>query len=219
MMETLAPRSVYDNDELGMTARLPLVSGVIFGGGMGLATLAGELGGGGPVTARVLRALVVAVAAGAVYGWVFPRVIGQAARRVLDRWYAGDSAVVPPPADGYLYRLPCSLLRASNRVVGGVLYLGPSGLRFDPLLRYPAPLRESLVIEPLRDVQLDLVQTPVPRWLWVWGRRTLPRIRVRWPGGEARFGVPEAPDILATLHDRVAGLKRAAASADVAEPQ
>ena len=60
MMETLAPRSVYDNDELGMTARLPLVSGVIFGGGMGLATLAGELGGGGPVTARVLRALVVA---------------------------------------------------------------------------------------------------------------------------------------------------------------
>jgi hypothetical protein len=212
MMETLAPRALYDNDELGMTSRLPLVSGVMFGSGMGLFTLVDGLAEGEPAGRTILYALVVGVASGAFYGWAFPRVLISMARRVMDRWYAGDPAVVPPPADGYLYRLPCSVLRASARLVEGVLYLGPRGLRFDPLLRARARMRESLVIEPLRDVHLELVETPVPRWLWVWGRRTLTRIQVRWPGGEARFGIPGAADVFATLQDRVDMIKQAPAS-------
>ncbi|HEU4884514.1 MAG TPA: hypothetical protein VFT45_19825 [Longimicrobium sp.] len=211
-METLAPRDLYDDDELGMTRKLPLASGIFFGGWMGLFTLADAWGGEGTAGGAVLHALLVGVFSGALFGWMFPWLIGGMARRAMNRWYAGDPAVVAPPADGYPYRLPCGMLGASNRVVSGVLNLGPRGLRFDPLLRTPPALRESLIVEPLRDVQLDLVQTPVPRWLWMWGRRTLPRIRVRWPGGEALFGIPDAAGVLATLQNRVRALNDASAS-------
>jgi hypothetical protein len=34
-METLAPRASYDRDELGITDRMPLFAGTIFGAGMG----------------------------------------------------------------------------------------------------------------------------------------------------------------------------------------
>jgi hypothetical protein len=207
MMETLAPRSLYDDDELGMTARLPLISGLFFGAVMGVLALADALGDGEPVGGVIPRALLVAVVAGAFFGWMFPRFIAPLARQANDRWYAGDPSVVAPPADGYVYRLPCARVGPSGRVAGGVLYLGPRGLRFDPLLRTPPRLRESLVVEPLRDVRLDLVETPVPRWLWVLGRRTLSRIRVRWPGGEARFGVPGAGGVLPALQERVDALQ------------
>lgn len=210
-METLAPRDLYDNDELGITARLPLITGILFGIGMTVLDLADALGDGVPLADAMVPALLIGAVSGAVFGWLF-RGMGGMARRAMDRWYAGDPAIVPPPADAYLYRLPCSVLGASNRVVSGVLYVGPRGLRFDPLLRYPAALREPLAIEPLRDIQLELVQTPLPRWLWVSGRRTLPRIQARWPGGEARFGIPDAPGVLATLQYRVDALKQAAVS-------
>jgi hypothetical protein len=212
MMETLAPRALYDNDELGMTARLPFVVGVMAGGLAGLVALAGAVADGEPAVFVILRTLAVGVGMGAVLGYVFSRSIRRVAGPALDRWYVGNPAVVPPPAEGYLYRLPCSILGPSARVVGGVLYLGPRGLRFDPLLRTPPGMRESLVIEPLRSVQLELVQTPVPPWLWVWGRRTLPRILVRWPGGEARFGIPSTAGVFATLQDRVHALKQDPAS-------
>lgn len=212
MMETLAPRALYDNDELGMTAKLPWIFGVMAGSLLGLVTLADALADGEPAASVILRTLAVGVGAGALHGGLFSRLIGRAAGPALDRWYVGNPAVVPPPAEGYLYRLPCSMLDASARVVGGVLYLGPRGLRFDPLLRTPAGMRDSLVIEPLRSVQLELVETPVPPWLWVWGRRTLTRIQVRWPGGEARFGIPGAASVFATLQDRIDALKQAPAS-------
>jgi hypothetical protein len=205
-METLTPRDLYDDDELGMTRRLPMLSGLIFGTGMGLATLVDELGER-PIAGAVAYALVVGVASGALFGWMFPRVVGRMARRVNDRWYAGDPAVVQPAPDGYTCRLPCGWVRTPGGVVGGVLYLGPQGLRFDPLLRTPPRLRENLVVGPLRDFRLELVETPVPRWLWVLGRRTIPRIQVRWPGGEACFGVPGAAGVLRTLRDRVDALQ------------
>ncbi|HYR06931.1 MAG TPA: hypothetical protein VEQ60_04165 [Longimicrobium sp.] len=206
MMETLAPRALYDDDELGMTRRLPMLSGLMFGTGMGLATLVDALGEW-PIAGAVVYALVMGVISGALFGWIFPRTMGWMARRGNDQWYAGDPAVVQPPPEGYAYRLPCGWVPAPGRIVPGVLYLGARGLRFDPLLRTPPRLRESLVVEPLRDVRLELVETPVPRWLWVLGRRTLPRIQVRWPGGEARFGVPGAAGVLRTLQDRVGVLQ------------
>jgi hypothetical protein len=205
MMNTLATRALYDDDELGMTRRLPMLSGLMFGTGMGLVTLMDELGDRS-IAGAVAYALVIGVLSGAFFGWLFPRLIGPMARRANDRWYAGDPAVVQPPPDGYTDRLPCARLHPPPRVLPGVLYLGPRGMRFDPLLRTPPPLRERLVMEPLRDVRLELVETPLPRWLWVLGRRTLPRIAVRWPGGEARFGVPDAPGVLRTLQDRIDAL-------------
>ncbi|HEX2077195.1 MAG TPA: hypothetical protein VHG08_05785 [Longimicrobium sp.] len=207
-METLASRAVYDDDELGMTKRLPVVSGVLFGVGMGVFLLYDALADGGS-PAAIAGALFWAVASGAGYGLLFPWFLGRAARRVNDQLYASDPRLVPPPEpDRYLYRLPCGWVRTPSQVVGGVLYLGPGGLRFDPHLRTPARLRESLVMEPLQEIQLELVHTPLPRWLRVWGRRTLPRIQLRWGGGEALFGVPDATSVFTRLQDRVTALKQ-----------
>lgn len=131
-METLTPRALYDDDELGITRRLPWISGILFGSGIGLFTLIERLGGGGSVAGAFGYALVAAVLGGAGYGLLFPWLLTRLARPVNDRIYAGDPRLVPPPPPGYLYRLPCGYLAKPNLSVGGVLYLGPGGLRFDP---------------------------------------------------------------------------------------
>lgn len=210
LMETLTPRALYDDDELGITRRLPWVCGILFGSAMGLFTLIEKLREGGSLAGAFFYALGVAVFGGAGYGLMFPWLLMRAGRRLNDRVHAGDPRLVPPPPPGrYLYRLPCAYLRRPNFAVGGVLYLGPGGLRFDPHLRTPARFREAVVMEPLQDVQFDVVDCPLPGWLRMWsgGRRTVQRIRARWGGGEALFGIPDAAGVFETLRHRVAALK------------
>jgi hypothetical protein len=220
-MEPLAPRALYEHDDLGITQRLPWICGIFFGSAMGLFTLVDRLSGRGSVAGAFGYALAVAVFGGAAYGLMFPWLLVRVARRMNDRIHAGDPRLVPPPPPGrYLYRLPCGYLRRPNLAVGGVLYLGPGGLRFDPHLRNAARFREAVVMEPLQEVQLDLVDSPLPRWLWMWtaGRRTVQRIRVRWGGGEALFGIPGAAGVLETLQQRVAALKKNPSSSGCSSP-
>ena len=78
-------------------------------------------------------------------------------------------------------------------------------MRFDPHLRNGPRYREGLVMEPLREVEVALLEAPLPRWV-CW-RRSVPRIRVSWPGGEALFGVPDATAVYGRLADRLAAPK------------
>src|SRR6202008_3098492 len=132
-LETLAPRSAYDKDDVGVTERLPLFTGLFFGIPMGLLSFAEHWSDGKtPGTALAYEA-VTAVVTGLIFGFLMPGGLGRLARRVNDRLYAGDPSLVRPPPEGFFYRLPCGWMRTPAMAVHGVLYLGRGGMRFDPL--------------------------------------------------------------------------------------
>ena len=209
-METLAPRETYDTDELGITERLPLYSGVSYGVGMGIFALVESLLDGRSLGRALGSAALMFSFGGLCFGLTFPLLMRVGARRINDRLYAGDWRMVrPPPSGRYTHRLPCAWLRTPNHAVGGVLYLGPGGLRFDPHLRNRARHRESLVMEPLDGMTVQLVHAPLHWRFRVWGHRTIPRIEIRWGDGQlARFGIPDTATVCDRLKRAVADLQR-----------
>lgn len=207
-METLAPRADYDAAQGKAGERLPVFPG---GGalhaGMEVLHRLEQVRGRVAWPLRVLASAVAGGLSGIFLNVILPRSVLWWDQRVTDQVYAGDPRILPPPPSaGYTYRLPCGRMTAGGRAVGGVLYLGARGVRFDPHNRNRRRDREALVVEPLAGVQVDMVDAAVPAW--VWWRRSVPRIRIRWPGGEAHFGVPGAPDLCRRLAAHVAALQR-----------
>lgn len=207
-METLAPRTLYDKDELGITDRMPLVSGLVFGIGMGGFVFLEHLGASSSWRAAFGNAAAIGIPAGLLFGLLLPRLLGAMAARINDRLYAGDPTLVAPPdAERYQYRLPCGWMRSPAHAVGGVLYLGAGGLRFEPHLRNPARLRTPIAMEPVEQLSVALVEAPLPGWTRVWGRRSVPRIQVRLGQRSEQFSLPQAGEAVARLQERLSALQ------------
>jgi hypothetical protein len=131
----------------------------------------------------------------------------------LDRMYAGP-ATTPPPLPGYTHYLPCALLARDGGaarigdaapdpgrdVAPGVMYVGPSGIRFEPRAGVAGSARAGFDIGPVRMVKAHPVEL---------ARRGLSRVTtparyamlMQWPGGRALFAVPSIGDTLPRLHD------------------
>jgi hypothetical protein len=146
----------------------------------------------------------------------------QRNRSRLDRLLASTATVPVPPAPGYTHYLPCALLGNGNLATSqptrgpaltsgawaGVLYVGPAGLQFRT-----SPVESKTVgagslaspparfdINPAREVMATAVVLSHP----LLGRSTLMEPRyamlLRWPTGQALFGVPSIGDTLPRLH-------------------
>ena len=206
-METLAPRASYDRDELGITARMPLVMGVLYGGGMGIWVFFGDLGRYS-LSRALINGILAALIGGFIFGTFFPKTMRWLARRANDRIYAGDPRLVPaPPAGRYAYRLPCGWLRTPLRAVSGVLYIGADGLRFDPLLKNPRRLRDGWTMASLDGVSIERRDVPLPKWFRLWGARTAPRIDIVRGPERIQLTIPETDATLARLRDRIQELR------------
>ena len=205
------PRALYDEDEIGVGRRLPLMSGLMFGFIMGLFTLLSELRGEASLIQSVGTAALVSTIGGAVFGLLFPPLLGRMASRMNDRLYAGDPSLVPPPEDGaYSLRLPCGWMRTPNHAVGGVLYLGRRGMRFDAHLATPAAFRQTLLFEPLERLDLELVEATLPIVARLFtGRRSIQRLQLRDGSRTAVFGIPQAATVLARLQEQSQVLRSA----------
>lgn len=109
-------------------------------------------------------------------------------------------------AQGYRYGLACGWMTGPHRVVAGVLYLGPQGFRFVPHPRVRKSLRRQLVMEPLRDVELQLLELPVTLRHQFTGETRVQRIELRWAGGTARFTAPRVEAAFGRMRAAVAQL-------------
>jgi hypothetical protein len=205
-MESLAPRSAYDEDELGITRRMPLYAGTFYGVGMALAGLISGMFEGDSLATSLIKAVFAGVVGGAAFGFLLPWMLRRLGKRVNDRIYAGDPGLVPVPEPGYAYRLPCGWMRTPKLAVGGVLYLGRRGLRFDPHLRNRN--RQHVVMEPLEQLELAMVQVPLPAFFRLWGVRTAPRVEVRCGAQVQQFTVPTTSATFARLRESVDLLRR-----------
>lgn len=217
-METLAPRASYDRDELGVTARLPVVSGIIYGaatGGQAFAELRAY-----SLLFALAYGLIVALLMGAFFGFFFSKGVGWMARRVNDRLYAGDPTLVPaPPGGRYAYRLPCGWMRTPRRAIGGVLYIGQDGVRFDPLLNNRRRFREGWVIESLDGVSVERRAVPLPVWMRVWGVRSAPRVDISRGSVRFQLAIPDTAATFARLQSRIEELQGSAGrDSDAAQP-
>lgn len=129
------------------------------------------------------RGLSLAVAMGVFYGLFFVLAMhlsGAPTARIdevyrLERIFAGDPALIPPPPAGATHRLLCSVIIGKGRASGAALYVVEDGLRLvslhprRPFWRRGAPqAQEELAIGPPSAVTLAL-----GRWELQWWQRVL----------------------------------------------
>jgi hypothetical protein len=208
-METLTPRSGYEPAELGITSRVPVVLGAFFGFCMGVYEVVVGVVEGRAAGSILLTAVFVAVLAGTAYGILFPWLLARLAKRTSARVHDGDRHVVLPSPEGYRYRAACMRMMGPVRGVNGVMYLGPRGMRFDPLRRVRARYRGSLVLEPLEAITLERVEVPLPRRMRLVGRTHGPRIDIRGGAECIQVTVPATDATYERLRDALHALRQA----------
>jgi hypothetical protein len=182
-MQNLVGRDSYAEIEQRFWKRARKVVGVLFGVVMLLASIvqqASVLGFG----LALSFGIVIGVVTGACFGWLWAWAMRRSARKYFDRVYDGDTAVVgEAPQDGdYSHRIPCSRFLTNNVTVGGVLYLGLSGVQFVPHRRY----RDEQTIELNAEGLVVWAVDWKPNW---WGRTFVasgPRV-LEVGSGDSRF--------------------------------
>jgi hypothetical protein len=138
----------------------------------------------------------------------------------LGQIFAGDPDIVPAPPPTATHRLVCAAVISLRRAVGGVLYVTPGGLAFQPhLFRRPLLRRlitrgsptvpSTLEIGPPRTIVLRTGRSP-PHW---WARSTgthAPDIIIcKWEGGAAIFVAPQVERTASRLQHCIDSLRAA----------
>lgn len=218
-METLTPRSGYEPAELGITPRMRFAVGALFGLLMsGLEVVEGVVEGrrAGSI---LLSAVFVALFTGTVYAVLFSWGLVWLAKRTNARVHDGDPRMVLPPPEGYRYRAACVRMATPRRAVPGVLYLGPQGMRFDPVRRRVRPEdRHSVVLEPLRSITLERVDVSPSRGIPIFGHTRSPRIDIRGGAECMQVTVPATDATFGRLQDALQALRQAGDVGDVDPP-
>lgn len=209
-LQNLLPRDAYDKDETGYWTRMPIVIGPAFGFLFAIGmyfTLRSTPHLLHPPTFGEM--ILIGLLSGLLFGIAFPRVFRQKSRRMIDRLYSGDeNLVTAPSSEGtWAYRLPCTWVKEALGV-GGVLYVGSSGLLFVPHKINPISIT-AFRMAPLRELQVQLSNTPQTRNLL---QRALvphpqPLVEIVWPSGRACFLVPSAATTAESLTQVCRGLQ------------
>ena len=136
-MQTLVSRDEYRNVEQSFWNHGRKVMGLVFGVLMCLTSIIQQtqvLGFGLALSAG----LIFGALTGIGFGWLWAWAMHRSSRKFFDRVYDGDPGVVgeAPPEGQYPSRLPCKMFVTNNVTIGGILYLGHSGVRFVPHKRY-----------------------------------------------------------------------------------
>lgn len=214
-METLPSRSGYELHEIGITRRALVVMGAFFGLALGGFEVVVGLLEGRAAGSIFLRAVFTGVFLGVYFPWA----VMWMTKRMNARVYAGNPRVVLPPPEGYRYRVPCMRMATPRRAVPGIMYLGPRGMRFDPLRRrLRARDRRSLVLEPLESITLERVDVPPSRRMRFLGHTYVPRINIHGGAECIQLMVPAPDATFQRLQDALQELRQAGDVGEVDPP-
>lgn len=139
---------------------------------------------------------------------------GRKALRSLQSLFESDPTRVPPaPADATA-RLLAAILIGPRQFCGGILYVLPAKLFFQPhyptrrFRRGPRVVPEGLIIQPARTITLgQAALRPAPWWRQPFFRAPLPLIICSWEHGVVALRVPKTPVILERLQQHVDRLR------------
>ena len=202
-MENLVPREIYESDASGYWKRLRVFSGIGFGIFSGVVF---EVSTGilepihRSIWSHVFIGVLIGVFGGLFFGFFYPRSFRRRMSSVSDAIYLGrpEFDVPPPPGPRWEYRLPCSYLLSDHFAVGGVLYIGPSGLLFMPHKKNLEKHRVPLEMGPIDNLHLSLTSPQLNWYFRLLVPHPVPRLNVEWPNGNAIFLIPE-PDSVSQL--------------------
>jgi len=198
-MQTLVGRDEYRSIEKSFWKHGRMIIGLLCGSVMCLASIiqqASVLGFG----LALSMGIVIGGLTGVGFGWLWSWAMHRSSQKFFDRVYAGDVAVVgnPPGTKRYPSRLPCSVFVTNNVTVGGVLYLGPSGVLFIPHRRYRGEQPIELGPEGLVVWAVDWK----PNW---WGKTFVasgPRVLEVGSGEQRyRFAFPNPDVVLPSIRE------------------
>lgn len=210
-MENLLPLDAYRRDESGYWKRLSIVAGFSFGLFMAVASYF-ILGN----TPNLLHPrspgeiLLIGVFCAVFFGTLFPRNLRRKMQRFTDRLYSGDETLISiPPTEGpFDYKLPCTWLRESIGV-GGVLYVGSSGMLFVPH-RLNQRVAQFFRMAPLETLSVTVVESHRGNVLQ---RILVPHppavLEIGWRSESARFRVPSAATTADLLTQAMQSLRSA----------
>ena len=174
------------------------------------------------------RSFTLSIAYGIIFGIVaatlqFLRHRGEMQRnadRSLNRLFAGQLVPMPPAPPDATARLFCGLLLRSRHFCGGVLYVRPQGLYFQP--HYPrarfwqrpvGSIPTGLRIEPARSITLaQAALLPRPWWRQPLFRATVPLLICTWESGSIALRVPRLATIQERLQSRIDVLRAGGAT-------
>ena len=136
-MQTLIARDEYSGIEERFWKRGRILIGLVFGVVMCSTSIIQQA----PVLGFGLAlsvGLVFGTLTGIGFGWLWAWAMSRSSRKLFNRAYEGDPAVLGeiPPEGQYSFRLPCKKFVTNNVTIGGILYLGQRGARFVPHKRF-----------------------------------------------------------------------------------
>lgn len=211
-METIIPRDRYDLDETGYWKRMPWITGITFGMLNGLIVFAlALLVAGENLRFAFIVTLGTSLFGGFLFAVFFPKLFRRRLATLVTSAYTGDLHVIgtPPTPPAYAYRLPANWMKTDHLAIGGVLYIGRTGLRFVPHRHNLRRHQQPFEITPLEQLSFSLVE-PNLNWLFRQYHTNTPHyIEIRWPSGRARFAVPTAAATLQEIQQRVRTLRNA----------
>ncbi len=218
MSTNLLPREAYSEKPVMRTVLFAIIAGLLFAVAFGF--LFGVIA---YVTLRILRAesvfwqglwvLVIGSALGGLFFgsfyFIWMRVfVRRKTSDILDKIYSRDPQMAPPPEndEDFRYRLPAGYLITPHMNVGGILYLGKSGLMFQPhkinLAKYSSPI----LLNPLATVKLSVVPHKVNPFLRLAAKSVPPMITVTARSNTGNFLVPEPAKTCRAIEQSIAEL-------------
>ncbi len=203
-MENLVPRATYDSDETGYWRRLPLAVGIGFGLPMGIffSMMTAFMGWGKfGLKECLLLGMSTGALSGVFFGFFFPRAFRRKMSSITDANYSREPEpdVLAAPEKKLLYRLPSNWMKTDNFAVGGVLYIGKSGLFFLPHGKNLPRDRSSFEMGPADELRLSLTPTTLTGCKRLLVPRPAPLLHIIWPGGEANFLIPSPRNTLGLI--------------------
>jgi len=174
--------------------------------------------------AEFWRSFFLAVAIGVVLGLIaaIPTYFAERKRdpsalrrKVTAILSTGAGLLPPPPSDAYA-RLLCAVALPERQFVGGMLYVTPAGLTFQPHFGprswwrpQSRAIPRSFPIGPPGSIVLSpgFFPSPRPRLARMLGLAPSQALIVGWADGEAAFAVPDAPLIIERLQPHIDALR------------
>lgn len=213
-MENLVPRESYNRDEAGIWRRTAVIGGLSAGilTGMWVFLFLGfrmDL----ELIRRIWLSLGMVLYSGLSFGILFPIFFKRRITSLRNAIYNGDPNIVnlPPTTRDYSYRLPCGWMKTDNFVVGGILYIGKSGLMFVPhkknLKRHQIPFE----ISTLNDLTITLSEQKPSKFVGklrkLFVKNPQPLIEIVWPQGSVKLSVPIPKETITEIKARTLWLQ------------
>lgn len=215
MTENLLPRDIYSDKGIRRTIPVSVFAGLMFGGlfffVFGGLTLA-LFGFVGAVDEgwSVLPVMGVICALGGVgFGLVTAFMIGLVLPRqwaaVVDKIYYRDPEMAPSPENegDFRYRFPAGYLRSPHINVGGILYLGRSGLMFHPHKKNLPSHRISIYLTPLESIKMEVVPHKVNPFFRLFVKSVPPMFTIVSASCTGNFLIPKPTESIGHIETAI----------------